>query len=389
MSENRLPPAEEARVRTAAEVAGQRMGWTVPGQVLDYIVATSDPRQSPSALEVRAAAIVDHVKNDTTAPNFRDTPDREAQTYFQTIHGQLVSRLGALPWNLASTREDASTASDSAGNALGAMANSSLRYVERAAYDIAIKTQGLEWAAHNRDLLRLGPEAMKILAATQFKEASYNRMKEVGFKDNQIVDTAKYAKRYGLDANKAAEISADSVRVFGGDDERERKRWRDMIHDHQHDPEHAGKRQKLRDALQERGKHHDPAHRDQARRHLEQLDEVDKARAKADRKADKAATRETAAATHEAVAATRENRAAIAQVQQTEAAQRANDLFAAAPAPSPAAGQASPPASTPASTPVPNQAPAQSPANAPASAPNTPQPAPVKATTRPAANTLG
>jgi hypothetical protein len=281
MTENRLPPAEEARVRTAAVVAGQRMGWTVPRQVLDYIVATSDPRQSPSALEVRAAAIVDHVKNDTTAPNFRDTPDREAQTYFQTIHGQLVSRLGGLPWNLASTREDASAGSDSAGNALGAMANSSLRYVERAAYDIAIKTQGLEWAAHNRDLLRLGPEAMKILAATQFKEASYNRMKEVAFKDNQIVDTAKYAKRYGLDANKAAEISADSVRVFGGADEREGKRWRDMIHDHQHDPEHAGKRQRLRDALQERSRHHD---------------EVDKARAKADRKADKAATREHQAA---------------------------------------------------------------------------------------------
>jgi hypothetical protein len=41
MTENRLPPAEEARVRTAAIVAGQHMGWTVPRQVLDYIVAAS------------------------------------------------------------------------------------------------------------------------------------------------------------------------------------------------------------------------------------------------------------------------------------------------------------------------------------------------------------
>jgi hypothetical protein len=184
---------------------------------------------------------------------------------------------------------------------------------------------------------------MKILAATQFKEASYNRMKEVGFKDNQIVDTARYAKRYGLDANKAAEISADSVRVFGGDDEQERKRWRDMIHEHQHDPEHAGKRQKLRDALQERSTHHDPAHRDQARRHLEQLDEVDKARAKADRKAENAGRGMEAADRRVDSAGASERRAEIKEERKaTDAARLANttDDLNSPPPPSPAAPHA-------------------------------------------------
>ena len=46
-TENRLPPADEARVRTAAQVAADRMGWSVPRQVLDYIIATSNPKAKP------------------------------------------------------------------------------------------------------------------------------------------------------------------------------------------------------------------------------------------------------------------------------------------------------------------------------------------------------
>lgn len=104
MADNRLPPMEEARVRTAALVAAQRMSWDVPRHVLDYIVATSDPRQGPAALEMRAAGIVEYVRNHPSAPNFRD--DREAQGFFRMIHGQVVSRFGGLPWMLAMAREE-------------------------------------------------------------------------------------------------------------------------------------------------------------------------------------------------------------------------------------------------------------------------------------------
>ncbi len=38
------------------------MGWSVPRQILDYIIATSDPKQSPAALEMRAAGIVEYAK---------------------------------------------------------------------------------------------------------------------------------------------------------------------------------------------------------------------------------------------------------------------------------------------------------------------------------------
>jgi hypothetical protein len=106
MAESRLPPMEEARVRTAALVAAQRMNWTVPRAVLDYIIATSDPRQAPAALEMRAAGIVEYVRSHPSTPDLANASDREAQSFFRMIHGQVVSRFGGLPWALALAREE-------------------------------------------------------------------------------------------------------------------------------------------------------------------------------------------------------------------------------------------------------------------------------------------
>lgn len=110
----------EHGVRTAAVMAAQMEGGSLPRAVLDFIVASSDWRQPRQALESRAASIANHVVNDVKAPNFSGAHPNDVAVYLASIGRQFgdYRRHQAM---LAGSREDANadttTTSASRGSA--------------------------------------------------------------------------------------------------------------------------------------------------------------------------------------------------------------------------------------------------------------------------------
>lgn len=71
---------------------------------------------------------------------------------------------------------------------------------------------GIPWAANNPDLLRLGPAAIKAIAATNLKEAGYKALREGShYQTQDIVTFAKHSKIRGFDAENAAHATRDLV----------------------------------------------------------------------------------------------------------------------------------------------------------------------------------
>jgi hypothetical protein len=69
---------------------------------------------------------------------------------------------------------------------------------------------GVGWAANNPELLRLGPAAIQALADVHLKQENYQRLTgEFGLTSKETVETAKYAKKAGVDLNAATEQAAE------------------------------------------------------------------------------------------------------------------------------------------------------------------------------------
>ena len=173
------------------------------------------------------------------------------------------------------------------------------------------REHGLEWAANRADVLRLGREAIQLFARTQFRRESFDGLQEVGFTGQQIARLARFAERTGQDANEVARITRDSVRMFGGNDEAERRRWRDML-DAFHDNPHNA-HQDLDEKLHRMERTGTTEQQEQARRQRElverarqteadaaaraERDAAERARQEAERAAREAATDERRTAT--------------------------------------------------------------------------------------------
>jgi len=96
----------ESAVRVAASAAAQREGRTVEPAVLDYIIATSDWRQSQAELEVRAASVVQHVLHDPSAPDFRSATPEETAAYWTRLGRLFGGYHPGLAAILAEAREE-------------------------------------------------------------------------------------------------------------------------------------------------------------------------------------------------------------------------------------------------------------------------------------------
>lgn len=257
MAENKLPPADEARVRTAAQVAADRMGWNVPRQILDYIIATSDPKQSPAALEMRAAGIVEYAKNHPAAPMLRDNEDKTVHGFLQVIHGQVMSHFGGLAWRLAEAREANTSASGTSKyTELYSGSDWSSDAGKRFVRDYAQK-QRMAWVPD--ELLRLGPGTIDTLKQAHFRKESFQNLKDAGYQGREAAEMAvgisHYAIKHNLDSHHITQETKGAVKDFGQGDQQQEREWRDRIKKFVLDPEDSEKRHELDSKLEHFERH--------------------------------------------------------------------------------------------------------------------------------------
>lgn len=74
---------------------------------------------------------------------------------------------------------------------------------------------GIPWAANNSDLLRLGPAAIKAIAATNLTETGYKALHNgAHYEAPDVVAFAKHSKLRGFDAEKAAKSTEALVQAL-------------------------------------------------------------------------------------------------------------------------------------------------------------------------------
>jgi hypothetical protein len=156
-----------------------------------------------------------------------------------------------------------------------------------AAQALAHKTPGMEWAAHNRELLRI-PGAVETLIQAKIREESYKAAKDVGFLDRDNVAATKWALKNGKDGNKVLDNMADSVRIFGGNDPTAQDRWRNLFNNYHAKPDDPKARQEMNEALTREESHPDPKHREQAKKTRELTELAKEAKKEADARATQA-----------------------------------------------------------------------------------------------------
>jgi hypothetical protein len=193
--------------------------------------------------------------------------------------------------------------------------------------DVAIR-HGLHWAADRPEILRMGEEGIRLLARTGFTRQSHDRLHEASFSHQDMVRIAHFAERTGLDVNEAARILSDSVRIFGGNNEGERRRWREMIEAYSADPTKNEARAALMRELERKKRDGTAEEQTQAESHLNLIQRADQALAAANIETDAArAEREAREARERAEAAERAareaERAAREEAAAKEAAERA------------------------------------------------------------------
>jgi hypothetical protein len=90
--------------------------------------------------------------------------------------------------------------------------------------DVAIR-HGLHWAADRPDILRMGEEAIRVLARTGFTRQSHDRLHEGGFRHRDMVDIARFAERTGQNVNALSEVLGPAPGILGGGDSAAAQEW--------------------------------------------------------------------------------------------------------------------------------------------------------------------
>lgn len=268
----------EGQVRSEAIAAGLRegRGMRIPESVLDFIVSTSDWTMSPQHLRARAAGIAEHYVENPRAINFHTATPAEIRAYLVGMGAErgwgreymnMILGTGRSgdegDVSLTSARFDAFSGTD------GAYLTSMRSY--------AIE-QGLHWAANRPEILRLGHEAIRLFARLGFSQQSHDRLHQAGFTHHQMLHIARFADRTGLDVNRVSEVAADSVRIFGGDNLEEQRRWREMIDAyHAAPPGDTTARERLVEELRRLRREGTGEQQNQADKHLQVIGEADRA----------------------------------------------------------------------------------------------------------------
>jgi hypothetical protein len=244
------------RISSSAQLTSQQAFWGILAQ---HLATTSSAYMDQEAQ--RSLLHYIRTQANRTGPDF-------ANFVAQFLRGggradRAVDRDGA---TLTSARFDGLSATDAA-------LLSRMR-------DVAIR-HGLHWAADRPEILRMGEDAIRLLARTGFTRQSHDRLHEAGFSHQDMVRIARYAERTGLDVNEVARLSADSVTIFGGNSEAERRRWLDMINAYNDAPTNAEARDTLMRELERKRREGTAEEQTQAESHLNLIQRADEALAAA------------------------------------------------------------------------------------------------------------
>jgi hypothetical protein len=205
----------ENGVRVAAMVAAQNR--PLPPAVVDFIVSTSDWRQSQNALEARAAGIADFVVHDVRAPNFSSATPEAIRAYLSVAGREFgdphaLRRLAKLGIGADLDPDKSSAAFDG----IASMSSSGLSRYDTPAGQAEMRNyameQGLHWAADKPELLRLGPAAIKTFADMKFERESYRALREdAGTSPKKIHEFVAAAR----DGKVSPELTNDIAKSIG------------------------------------------------------------------------------------------------------------------------------------------------------------------------------
>lgn len=245
----------------------------------------------------------------TTSSSYTDQAARQSLLDFMRRH---ANRTGADFANFVAQFRRGGGYADRGSDRDGAGLLTSARFDGFSGADAALLSamrryaidQGLHWAADRPEILRLGHEAIRLLARTGFTRESHDRLHAAGFNHQQMVHIAHYAERTGRDVNEVARILSDSVRVFSGNDEAERRRWLEMIHAFNVDPTNATARDTLRSELERKRREGTAEQKNQAETHLNLMQQADQALTAANAATLQASTAETTLGARVAAVAT-------------------------------------------------------------------------------------
>jgi hypothetical protein len=245
---------KEHAIRAAATVAAKSQGLPLAPGALDFIVASSDLRQDTRALETRAASIANYVVNDVKAPNFSGATREQVATYLASIGRQFGDYRKMASIAGGGGHDDGGGEAPASSARYGpAFWGSPKGQEQMAAY---ARDRGVGWLANNPEVLRLGPAAIETFAKAQLTgeegKKRYDGLRSVGFSARDAFNAAKWAADNGKDGKEVFKSTEDSVRMFGGNDPAEQKRWRDLFNNFYAKPEDAEARQGLTDALRQK-----------------------------------------------------------------------------------------------------------------------------------------
>jgi hypothetical protein len=116
---------------------------------------------------------------------------------------------------------------------------------EMRSYALGHHLGNIGWAADRPEILRLGRDAIDLLARTNFQRQSFDRLKEAGFEARDAVNIARHAERHGLDANELARRAAEAPRIFAGGNPEHEREWRERFQRFFRNPDDAQGRQDM------------------------------------------------------------------------------------------------------------------------------------------------
>jgi len=223
-----------------AAIIGAKIGDAQIRSIIDQmggrLEGISNPNSIPPDAFMDIARQVESFKLEEArlAPNAQAIRDAKATDAAQTAAGGIADRLrNGNFFDRGDGRNSGATSKDSGARFDAIIDRSSAAYwitpagmAETRAY----ASQHLPWAVNDPDLLRLGPSAIKALADVHLKKENYERLtKEFHLKPTETVETAKRAKKLGVDLNQAAESSS---KIRAGLPAAERPGFEDAIHDY-------------------------------------------------------------------------------------------------------------------------------------------------------------
>jgi hypothetical protein len=223
--------------------------------------------------------------------------------------GGLSARFASLAGGDADEHSDATSSTSSFHSDDAYLRSPAGRAMQRMA-----REHGLDWAVNRPDILRLGEDAVRLFARTNFRRESFEGLRGVGMQARDIARLVRRAEESGQDANELARTTQDSLRILGTTPQA-RQELLDAINTFHASPNDTAAWERLDRLLRRHETSPDstPEQQEQARKQREAEERVRQAQTEAPARAEQEAAAAERARREEAERAAREAERAAAE----------------------------------------------------------------------------